>query len=66
VPKFALRAARGERLPVHGSGAATRSYLHVDDVAEAFDLILHKASQGWWLGERGGQGCRTRLAGDEP
>ena len=44
VPKFALLASRGERLPVHGDGSATRSYLHVFDVAEAFDIILHKAS----------------------
>lgn len=44
VPKFALLASRGERLPVHGDGSATRSHLHVSDVAEAFDIILHKAS----------------------
>lgn len=43
VPKFALLASRGEELPVHGDGGATRSYLLVADVAEAFDLILHKA-----------------------
>lgn len=46
VPKFVLLASRGERLPVHGDGLATRSYLYVADVAEAFDIILHKASGG--------------------
>lgn len=43
VPKFTLLASRGERLPVHGDGSATRSHLYVADVAEAFDIILHKA-----------------------
>jgi len=47
VPKFTLLASRGERLPVHGDGSATRSHLYVSDVAEAFDIILHKAS--CWL-----------------
>ncbi|EFN53003.1 hypothetical protein CHLNCDRAFT_7301, partial [Chlorella variabilis] len=46
IPKFVLLASRGERLPVHGDGLATRSYLYVADVAEAFDIILHKASGG--------------------
>ena len=40
IPKFVLRAMRGEDLPIHGDGLAVRSYLHVDDVAEAFLLIL--------------------------
>ena len=46
VPKFALLAARGRPLPVHGDGEATRSYLYVDDVAEAFDVVLHKGVVG--------------------
>ena len=44
IPKFILRASRGEDLPVHGDGLAVRSYLHVDDVAAAFDVVLHKVS----------------------
>ena len=32
----------GAELPIHGDGLHTRSYLFVEDVAEAFDLILHK------------------------
>ncbi|KAL4855842.1 Trifunctional UDP-glucose 4 [Chlorella vulgaris] len=46
IPKLILLASRGERLPVHGDGRARRAYLYVDDVAEAFDLILHKGGQG--------------------
>ncbi|CAL8462242.1 g1773 [Coccomyxa elongata] len=46
VPKFTLLAKRGEQLPVHGGGQSTRSYLYVEDVAEAFDMILHKGVVG--------------------
>lgn len=46
VPKFTLLAARGRPLPIHGSGAATRSYLYVDDVAIAFDVVLHRGVVG--------------------
>lgn len=41
VPKFILLAARGAKLPVHRSGGGARAYLFVDDVVQAFDLILH-------------------------
>jgi len=46
VPKFTLLAARGAPLPVHGDGSATRSYLYVEDVAEAFDCVLHRGAEG--------------------
>ena len=46
IPKFILRAARGEKLPIHGDGMCTRSYLYVEDVAEAYDVILHHGSVG--------------------
>mmetsp|Transcript_35567 Transcript_35567/g.49378 ORF Transcript_35567/g.49378 Transcript_35567/m.49378 type:complete len:975 (+) Transcript_35567:126-3050(+) len=46
IPKFVLLAKRGCTLPIHGNGLNTRSYLHVDDVARAFDLILHKGVVG--------------------
>jgi UDP-glucose 4,6-dehydratase len=39
IPKFALLAKLGGKMPVHGKGGALRSYLYVSDVAEAFDLI---------------------------
>ncbi len=46
IPKFALLASRGDRLPVHGSGESTRSFIHIDDAAAAYDLILHKGVTG--------------------
>ncbi|KAL4439426.1 hypothetical protein ABPG77_008755 [Micractinium sp. CCAP 211/92] len=46
VPKFIMLAARGAKLPVHGSSGGSRAYLYVDDVVQAFDLILHKGEAG--------------------
>jgi UDP-glucose 4,6-dehydratase len=46
VPKFALLAAAGARLPVHGDGKALRSFLHVRDAAAAFDVVLHAGADG--------------------
>eukprot|EP00438_Fugacium_kawagutii_P005356 Skav210330 [mRNA] locus=scaffold475:366476:384682:- [translate_table: standard] len=42
-----------KKLTVHGDGASKRSYLHVKDVAAAFDIVLHKGVTGPSL--RGGQ-----------
>lgn len=46
IPKFILLAMRGEKLPIHGDGSNVRSYLYCDDVAEAFDVLLHKGLIG--------------------
>ncbi|RYR55042.1 hypothetical protein S83_020605 [Arachis hypogaea] len=46
VPKFVLRAIKGQKLPIHGDGSNVRSYLYCGDVAEAFDVILHKGMIG--------------------
>eukprot|EP00240_Pyramimonas_obovata_P003971 CAMPEP_0118930744 /NCGR_PEP_ID=MMETSP1169-20130426/7327_1 /TAXON_ID=36882 /ORGANISM="Pyramimonas obovata, Strain CCMP722" /LENGTH=357 /DNA_ID=CAMNT_0006873147 /DNA_START=33 /DNA_END=1102 /DNA_ORIENTATION=- len=46
IPKFVLLAKQGRKLPVHGNGTNTRSYLYVEDVARAFDKILHKGTVG--------------------
>ncbi|AGE49559.1 GDP-L-fucose synthase 2 [Acanthocystis turfacea Chlorella virus Can0610SP] len=46
IPKFILRATRGLDLPIHGDGGAMRSYLYVDDVAEAYITILLKGNVG--------------------
>lgn len=46
IPKFTLLASRGDTLPVHGDGQSIRSYLYVEDVAEAFDVVLHKGVAG--------------------
>ena len=46
IPKFTLLASRGMDLPIHGDGSARRSYLFVEDVARAFDCVLHKGQTG--------------------
>ncbi|KAL0353870.1 UNVERIFIED_CONTAM: trifunctional UDP-glucose [Sesamum angustifolium] len=42
IPKFILLAMRGKTLPIHGDGSNVRSYLYCEDVAEAFEVVLHK------------------------
>ena len=37
---------RGRPMTIHGSGQNLRSFLYVKDIAEAFDLILHKGRVG--------------------
>ena len=53
-PRFILLASRGETLPVHGAGDSVRSYLYVEDVAEAFLCVLHQGITGvcWFLHPR--------------
>lgn len=46
IPKFILLAMQGKRLPIHGDGSNVRSYLFCEDVAEAFELVLHKGEVG--------------------
>ncbi|CAL5342093.1 hypothetical protein CsSME_00026602 [Camellia sinensis var. sinensis] len=46
IPKFILLAMQGKPLPIHGDGANVRSYLYCEDVAEAFEVILHKGEVG--------------------
>ncbi|XP_022878524.1 trifunctional UDP-glucose 4,6-dehydratase/UDP-4-keto-6-deoxy-D-glucose 3,5-epimerase/UDP-4-keto-L-rhamnose-reductase RHM2-like [Olea europaea var. sylvestris] len=46
IPKFMLLAMKGRHLPIQGDGSNIRSYLHCEDVAEAFDIILHRGEVG--------------------
>lgn len=46
IPKFILLAMEGQPLPIHGDGSNVRSYLFCEDVAEAFEVILHKGEVG--------------------
>jgi dTDP-glucose 4,6-dehydratase len=46
IPFFILRAIRGEKLPVYGSGNNVRDWLYVADNCEAIDLVLHKGRPG--------------------
>ncbi|KAL7143485.1 hypothetical protein ABFS83_08G193900 [Erythranthe nasuta] len=46
IPKFILLAMAGKTLPIHGDGSNVRSYLYCEDVAEAFEVVLHKGEVG--------------------
>merc|ERR1719221_2267691 len=46
IPKFTNQLARGRAVTLHGTGENTRNFLYVEDVARAFDCILHKAEIG--------------------
>ncbi|KAK3014620.1 hypothetical protein RJ639_009119 [Escallonia herrerae] len=46
IPKSIPLAMKGEPLPIHGDGSNVRSYLYCEDVAEAFELILHRGEVG--------------------
>lgn len=46
IPKFIQILERGGNLPIHGDGSVLRSFIHVNDVASAFDCVLHCAHVG--------------------
>ncbi|KAH0651334.1 hypothetical protein KY285_031459 [Solanum tuberosum] len=46
IPKFILLALNGKPLPIHGDGSNVRSYLYCEDVAEAFEVVLHRGDVG--------------------
>lgn len=46
IPKFINMLARGMKVTIHGSGENQRSFLHVDDVSKAFDIIIHRGKLG--------------------
>jgi len=46
IPKFTNQLLRGRPVTLHGDGSNTRNFLFVEDVARAFDIILHKGKVG--------------------
>jgi len=46
IPKFINQLNRDLPLTIHGDGFNTRNFLYVMDVANAFDVILHKGQVG--------------------
>ena len=46
IPLVIIRALRGDRLPVYGSGENVRDWLHVEDHAEALAVVLEKGRPG--------------------
>ncbi|KAL7438316.1 hypothetical protein ACHAXM_006299 [Skeletonema potamos] len=49
IPKFTNQLLRGKPVTLHGDGSNTRNFLYVEDVARAFEIILHKATPGMIL-----------------
>jgi UDP-glucose 4,6-dehydratase len=49
IPKFLCLLLRGKPVSLHGRGHSLRSFLYVDDVARAFDLIVHHGQDGLCL-----------------
>lgn len=49
IPKFTNQLLRGRPVTLHGDGSNTRNFLYVEDVARAFEVILHKANPGMIL-----------------
>ena len=46
IPLTILKALKGERLPVYGTGANIRDWLHVDDHAAALQLVFERGRVG--------------------
>jgi len=46
IPKLTNQLMRDLPLTIHGDGSNTRNFLYVTDVANAFDVILHKGAPG--------------------
>lgn len=46
IPTFALKALRGETLPVHGDGHQTRTFCYVTDAVAGFLLVLLAGKSG--------------------
>lgn len=46
IPKFINQLMRGKPVTIHGDGGNTRNFLYVEDVARAFDCILHRGEVG--------------------
>ena len=46
IPKLTNQLLRDLPVTIHGDGSNTRNFLYVEDVARAFDCILHKGEVG--------------------
>jgi len=46
IPKWICRLNRGLKCPIHGDGSNQRAFMYVEDVIEAYDLILHNGIIG--------------------
>jgi len=46
IPKFVNQLLRDMPLTIHGDGSNTRNFLFVEDVARAFEKVLHRGEPG--------------------
>jgi dTDP-glucose 4,6-dehydratase len=46
IPKFISLLQKGMPCSIHGDGSHRRSFIHVEDVACAFDAVLHRGQLG--------------------
>lgn len=46
IPKFIMKLSKGQRCQIQGDGTQTRSFIHVDDFCDAFDMISEKGVTG--------------------
>ena len=46
IPKFINMLNRNMDLPIHGSGEESRNFIYIDDVVNAFEVILHSGKIG--------------------
>ncbi|MFB6199960.1 MAG: dTDP-glucose 4,6-dehydratase [Candidatus Nanohaloarchaea archaeon] len=46
IPKFIVRAERGEKLPIYGDGTNVRDWLYVKDNCRAIELLMRKGKPG--------------------
>ena len=46
IPKFITLLDKGLNCSIHGKGLEKRSFIYIDDVIRAFDIILHQGSIG--------------------
>ncbi|MBI3035990.1 GDP-mannose 4,6-dehydratase [Candidatus Woesearchaeota archaeon] len=46
IPRSVIYIKKGKKIPLHGGGAAKRSFIHIKDVCEATLSIMEKAPHG--------------------
>ena len=64
IPRWVIRALRGERLPVWGDGAQVRDWMAVEDVCSAIELIIAERASGevFNVGPQGDQRTNLEIA----
>ena len=46
IPRFMKLLDEGKKLTIHGEGDSKRSFIHVDDVSSAVDIVIRKGALG--------------------